>query len=52
MYAKANPVRRSSPVDDLKYDFRKFRYFNTENVGLRSAVAVDIGRVAKMDSRE
>jgi hypothetical protein len=47
MYASANPVRSSSPVVDLKYDFR---YFNTENV--RSAVAVDTGRVAKMDSRE
>jgi hypothetical protein len=38
MYAEANPVRRSSPVDDLKYDFR---YFSEEKV--RSAVAVDTG---------
>jgi hypothetical protein len=38
MYAKANPVRRSSPIDDLKYDFN---YFSTENV--RSTVAVDTG---------
>jgi hypothetical protein len=38
MYAKANPVRRSSPIDDFKYDFS---YFSTENV--RSTVAVDIG---------
>jgi hypothetical protein len=45
-YAKANPVRRSSLVDDLKYDFRSF---STENV--RSAVAVDTGRVAEMDMR-
>jgi hypothetical protein len=38
MNAKANPVRRSSPIDDLKYDFS---YFSTENV--RSAVDVDTG---------
>jgi hypothetical protein len=38
MYAKANPVKRSSPIDDLKYDFS---YFSTENV--RSTVAVDTG---------
>jgi hypothetical protein len=47
MYAKANPVRCSSPVDDLKYDFR---YFSIENV--RSAVAVDTGRVAKQDMQQ
>jgi hypothetical protein len=47
MYAKANPVRRSSLVDDLKYDFR---YFSTENV--RSAVAVDTGRVAEMGMQQ
>jgi hypothetical protein len=38
IYAKANPVRRSSPIYDLKYDFS---YFSTENV--RSTVAVDTG---------
>jgi hypothetical protein len=38
MYAKANPVRRSSPIDDLKYDCN---HFSPENV--RSTVAVDTG---------
>jgi hypothetical protein len=49
MNAKANPVRRSSPIDDLKYDFS---YFSTENE--RSAVDVDTGiaRVAKIDMRQ
>jgi hypothetical protein len=47
MYAEANPVRRFSPVDDVNYDSR---YFSTENV--RSAVAVDTGRVAKMNMQQ
>ena len=47
MNAKASPERRSSPVEDLKYDFR---YFNTENV--RSGVAVETGGVAKIDRSE
>jgi hypothetical protein len=38
MNAKANLVRRSSPIDDLKYDFS---YFSTVNVS--SAVDVDTG---------
>jgi hypothetical protein len=38
IYAKANPVRRSSPINDLKYDFS---YFSTENI--RSTVVVDTG---------
>jgi hypothetical protein len=37
----------SSLADDLKYDFI---YFNTENV--RSAVAVDTGRVAEIDMQQ
>ncbi len=40
-------MRRSSPVDDRKYDFR---YFKTEKV--RSAVAVGTANVANSDSSD
>jgi hypothetical protein len=44
MYAKANQVRRSLPIDDLKDDFS---YFSTENV--HSTVAVDTGHAAESE---
>jgi hypothetical protein len=49
-YAKANPVRRSSPIDDLKYDMTSVTLAQKTYVPLLMWSLV--ARVVKMDLRQ